>query len=122
MDALYKTVIRNNRFQCTHGWDIDLDDGSSNYHIYNNLCLQGGIKLRVEFKRTVENNLMINNSFHPHVWFEQSEDVFRRNIVMGSYFPIGLKGWGDYVDYNLFVSQEDLEKSRQNNTDLKTSR
>ena len=24
---------------------------------------------------------MINNSFHPHVWFRNSHDVFRFNIV-----------------------------------------
>jgi hypothetical protein len=41
-DAIHTTIIRNNRFRCDHGWDIDLDDGSSNYHIYNNLCLNGG--------------------------------------------------------------------------------
>ncbi|MCO5240744.1 MAG: hypothetical protein M9904_11895 [Chitinophagaceae bacterium] len=37
LDAQKQTIIRNNRFRCDHGWDIDLDDGSSNYHIYNNL-------------------------------------------------------------------------------------
>lgn len=45
-DATETTVIRNNRWRCDHGWDIDLDDGSSNYHIYNNLCLHGGLKLQ----------------------------------------------------------------------------
>ena len=29
----------------------------------------------------VENNIMVDNGFHPHVWYEQSGDVFRRNIV-----------------------------------------
>ena len=27
-DAMHTTIIRNNRFRCDHGWDIDLDDGS----------------------------------------------------------------------------------------------
>lgn len=117
LDALYTTTIRNNRFRCDHGWDIDLDDGSSNYHIYNNLCLQGGIKLREGFYRTLENNIMINNSFHPHVWFANSSDVFQRNIVMRPYYPIALNGWGKTVDYNFFTSDEDLGKVRQNNTD-----
>ena len=54
LDAQKPTIIRNNRFRCDHGWDIDLDDGSSNYHIYNNLCLNGGIKLREGFHRIVE--------------------------------------------------------------------
>lgn len=117
LDALYTTTIRNNRFRCDHGWDIDLDDGSSNYHIYNNLCLQGGIKLREGFYRTVENNIMVNNSFHPHVWFARSGDVFQRNIVMRPYYPIGLNGWGKMVDYNFFTSEEDLQKIQQNHTD-----
>ena len=36
LDSLGKTIIRNSRFRCDRGWDIDLDDGSSNYEIYNN--------------------------------------------------------------------------------------
>jgi hypothetical protein len=60
-------ILRNNRFRCDHGWDIDLEDGSSNYLIYNNLCLNGGIKLREGVSRVVENNIMVNNTFHPHV-------------------------------------------------------
>lgn len=118
LDARYTTIIRNNRFRCDHGWDIDLDDGSTNYHIYNNVCLQGGIKLREGFYRTVENNILINNSFHPHVWFEKSEDRFERNIVMQKYYPIALNGWGESVDYNYFNSIEALKQAQANNTDL----
>lgn len=81
LDAQKTVIIRNNRFRCDHGWDIDLDDGSSNFHIYDNLCLNGGIKLREGFFRKVENNIMINNSFHPHVWFNNSGDEFNHNIV-----------------------------------------
>lgn len=118
LDARYTNIIRNNRFKCNHGWDIDLDDGSSNYHIYNNVCLQGGIKLREGFYRTVENNIIINNSFHPHVWFEQSGDRFERNIVMQKYYPIALNGWGKSVDYNFFTTTEDLKQAQTNHTDL----
>jgi hypothetical protein len=117
LDAQKTTVIRNNRFRCDHGWDIDLDDGSSNYHIYNNICLNGGIKLREGFYRTVENNIMINNSFHPHVWFKQSEDVFRKNIVTRNYYPIEIPYWGKEVDANLFVDSNSLVKARINHTD-----
>jgi hypothetical protein len=88
------TIIRNNRFRCDHGWDVDLDDGSSNYHIYNNVMLNGGLKFREGFKRKAENNIMINNSFHPHVWFKNSDDYFTRNIVMTPYAPIGMNDWG----------------------------
>ncbi len=116
-DAIHKTVIKNNRFRCDHGWDIDLDDGSSNYHIYNNVCLNGGIKLREGFYRTVENNIMVNNSFHPHVWFENSGDVFKHNIAMTAYKDIRLSGWGKEVDYNLFPNEKALLKAQQNKTD-----
>ncbi|MCE5328527.1 MAG: PDZ domain-containing protein [Planctomycetaceae bacterium] len=101
-DARKTTIIRNNRFRCDHGWDIDLDDGSSNYHIYNNLCLHGGLKLREGYYRTAENNIMVDNSFHPHVWFANSGDVFRRNIVFAPYKPIHVAApWGKEVDNNL---------------------
>lgn len=117
LDAVYTTVIRYNRFRCDHGWDIDLDDGSTNYHIYGNLCLSGGIKLREGFNRTVENNLVINNSFHPHVWFPESGDVVMRNVWMKCYFPISLNGWGKFVDFNCFASSAALDKARGNGTD-----
>lgn len=116
-DALQTTVVRNNRFRCDRGWDIDLDDGSSNYHIYNNLCLNGGIKLREGFYRTVENNIMVNNSFHPHVWFLNSGDVFTRNVVMTEYKPIGLREWGLMVDYNIFTDSLSHAAAQKNNTD-----
>ncbi|MCK0191714.1 PDZ domain-containing protein [Arenibacter sp. F20364] len=117
-DAINTTIIRNNRFRCDHGWDIDLDDGSTNYRIYNNLCLNGGLKLREGFHRTVENNIIINNGFHPHVWFENSDDVFRKNIVMTDHKDIRLQAWGKEVDYNLFPDEETLLKAQKNNTDL----
>ena len=117
LDALYTTVLRNNRFRCDHGWDIDLDDGSSNYHIYNNICLNGGIKLREGFFRRVENNVVINNSLHPHVWFEKSGDVVRRNVFMKTYAPIMVNGWGESVDYNCFLTKEDLAAVQKNGTD-----
>lgn len=82
LDAVEPIIIRNNRFSYDHGWDIDLDDGSSNCEIYNNLCLSGGLKLKEGFYRKVYNNILVNNGFHPHVWFENNHDVFIRNIVM----------------------------------------
>ena len=113
LDAVETTVIRNNRFRCDHGWDIDLDDGSSNYEIYNNLCLAGGLKLREGFHRKVYNNILVNNGFHPHVWFENSHDVFTRNIVMTAHQQIQVNHWGDMVDHNFFVDSADLEASRK---------
>lgn len=103
LDAIHTTVIRNNRMRCDHGWDIDLDDGSTNYHVYNNLCLKNGIKLREGYHRVVENNICVNNSLHPHVWQANSGDVVMRNIFGSYYFPIAMKDhWGTVLDYNLF--------------------
>ena len=116
-DASNTVVIRNNRFRCDRGWDIDLDDGSTNYRIYNNLCLNGGIKLREGFYRVVENNILINNTFHPHVWFNRSGDVFTRNVVMTEYKPINVSDWGATVDYNIFTSAEAMQASIKRNTD-----
>ncbi len=113
LDAVKTVTIRNNRIRCDHGWDIDLDDGSSNYHIYNNLLLNGGLKLREGCYRRVENNIIINNSFHPHVWFRNSGDTFVRNIVSTGYFPILMPDvWGKEIDYNIFLDSMALEKSQ----------
>ena len=117
LDAATTTVIRNNRFRCDHGWDIDLDDGSSNYRIYNNVCLNGGLKLREGFYRTVENNIMLNNSFHPHVWFLNSGDIFTHNIVTAPYKPIQVKKWGERVDSNFFPDAGALKAAQANGTD-----
>lgn len=117
LDAQKTTIIRNNRWRCDHGWDVDLDDGSSNYHIYNNLFLNGGLKFREGFLRKAENNIMVNNSFHPHVWFKNSGDVFVRNIVMRAYAPIGMNDWGETIDHNFFPDELALEKARLNGTD-----
>ena len=117
-DAVKTTIIRNNRFRCDHGWDIDLDDGSSNYHIYNNLLLNSGLKLREGFNRVAENNIMVNNSLHPHVWFANSQDVFKHNIVADTYQDVGLLGWGKELDYNLFPNEESMMKSQIYDRDL----
>jgi hypothetical protein len=102
LDVIKPIILRNNRWRCDHGWDIDLDDGSSNYIIRDNLCLNGGIKLREGFYRVCENNIMVNNSFHPHVWYGNSQDVFRNNIVFTTYRPIQVnKPWGATCDFNL---------------------
>ncbi|MEO6977298.1 MAG: PDZ domain-containing protein, partial [Mucilaginibacter sp.] len=118
LDVTRPIILRNNRFRCDHGWDIDLDDGSSNYIIYNNLCLNGGIKLREGVNRVVENNIMINNTFHPHVWFKNSNDIFRHNIVGAGYLPIGISVWGKEVDYNVFPDAASLSEARARGTDV----
>lgn len=103
LDAVRPTTLRHNRWRCDHGWDIDLDDGSSNYVITDNLCLRGGIKNREGYRRIVENNIMLGSGFHPHVWYAASGDIFRRNIVSREYRPAIMPAppWGQELDRNL---------------------
>jgi hypothetical protein len=116
-DVVKPIILFNNRMRCDHGWDIDLDDGSSNYIIRNNLCLNGGIKLREGVNRIVENNIMVNNTFHPHVWFRNSNDVFRHNIVSTGYLPVHIDIWGKEIDYNAFPDSTSLNAARERGTD-----
>ena len=117
-DAIETTIIRNNRFRCDRGWDIDLDDGSTNYHIYNNLCLNGGLKLREGFYRVVENNILINNTFHRHIWFRNNGTVFIRNIVTAPYQQTnGYELTGAVIDDNIFTDSLSYNFARQYGTD-----
>ena len=40
-----------------------------------------GCDAREGFNRIVENNIIYKNSFHPHVWYKSSGDIFRRNTL-----------------------------------------
>ncbi|MCP4643995.1 MAG: peptide-binding protein [bacterium] len=115
LDNHHPTVIRNNRFSHTvgtHSFGIDLDDGSSNYLVYNNLTLGCSFKLREGFYRVVENNIFVG-PFPPgkHVCFEDNQDIIRRNIIVNTmdrdvfsgigFIPSGIAQW----DYNLYYSQ-----------------
>lgn len=113
LDMLDKNELCYSRWRCDHGWDIDLDDGSSWYEIHHNVLLNGGLKMRDGYGRKAWNNVILNNSLHPHVWYSNSEDEFFSNIVMTAYRPaemtrsIATNGkWGKRVDYNLFAANE----------------
>ena len=116
IDMLDKNVIRNNRWRCDHGWDIDLDDGSAWYDVYNNVCLSGGIKLRDGMLRNVYNNVMINNSMNLHVWLTNSGDVVTDNICTLGYFPIGMRRWGKEIDQKLVLPKRVARNSPARNT------
>lgn len=110
-DVLELNVLRYNRWRCDHGWDVDLDDGSSFYRIYCNLLLNGGLKMREGYDRVATNNIILNNSLHPHVWVRNSDDVFKHNIVFTAYQPAVMNSalgesdrWGKELDYNLFAT------------------
>jgi hypothetical protein len=111
LDMLDSNTIRHNRWRCDHGWDIDLDDGSSWYRIYDNLLLNGGLKMREGYDRVATNNIIINSGLHPHVWYPNSGDVFAKNIVFKAYSPALMnKGiandgkWGKKLDSNFYVA------------------
>ena len=114
LDSYKTTIIRHNRFGHTvdtHSWGIDLDDGSSNFHIYNNLTLGCSFKLREGFYRTVENNICIGN-FPPgkHVCFDSPDDVVRKNIYVNTESDVVFEGIHckpaqvKEYDYNVYYS------------------
>lgn len=86
IDSLGETVIHHNRFShsanAPHSWGIDLDDGSSNYAIYNNLCVGIGIKLREGFNRRVWGNVLIGGPLNIHVPYKMSRDEVHDNFVV----------------------------------------
>jgi len=108
LDAGKPVILRNNRWRCDRGWDVDLDDGATNYEITNNVMLAGGLKLREGYRRVATNNIIVNNNLHPHVWYQNSGDVFTRNIVMGPYRDIlmNVSPWGRELDRNLYTTSE----------------
>jgi hypothetical protein len=114
LDMLDKNIIRNSRWRCDHGWDVDLDDGSSNYEIYNNLMLKRGLKLREGFHRNVYNNIAVNNALHAHVWYPRNGDVVTGNIWMTAYpNPAQMNRPEQFhceVDRNMFIREADRTK------------
>jgi hypothetical protein len=63
--------------------------------------------------RWLLNCIMFNNSFHPHVWFRESQDEVLRNIFSTGYRPIGMpKVWGKEVGFNLFVDAKGLKQAQ----------
>lgn len=120
LDASTPTIIRNSRWRCDHGWDVDLDDGSSNYEITNNVFLQGGLKLREGYRRIVTNNIGYNSSAHPHVWYKKnSQDSLKNNIWMTAYRPAGMPKdkWGGSSDKNLFAADFALKEAQDKGWD-----
>ena len=86
IDAMEPVVIRNNFFQERSGWGLDLDDGASNYEIYNNLCVGVSLKLREGCSRTIYNNIWVNGANSPcfHVGNEDNHDRYFCNITVMS--------------------------------------
>jgi hypothetical protein len=83
LDVVEPITIEHNRFWHDGDWAIDLDDGSSNFVIKDNLLLKGGIKLRDGFDRTVQNNLLVSGSIFEQVSHSDDGDVIQHNITLG---------------------------------------
>ena len=69
--------------------------------------------MREGYQRSATNNIIINNGLHPHVWYKNSGDVFKNNILFKSYQPaimdktIAKDGkWGKELDYNFYVANK----------------
>ena len=111
LDAWKTTIIRNNRFHYSsvHEWGIDLDDGSSNYQIYNNLCLNTGFKLREGFDRHVYNNIIVNERANIHCTYEDAYNNVERNVIING-TPIAFANSSagrevtghSHFDYNIY--------------------
>jgi hypothetical protein len=86
IDAMESVILRHNFFKETSGWGLDLDDGASNYEIYNNLCVGVSMKLREGAHRTIYNNIWVNGANSPcfHVGNEDNHDRYFRNITVMS--------------------------------------
>ncbi|QZT37567.1 PDZ domain-containing protein [Halosquirtibacter xylanolyticus] len=102
-DAYQTNIIRNNFWMCDNGWDVDLDDGSTNYEIYNNLCLRGGLKTREGYHRNVHNNIIFNYYTCNVPYPSPTYDQFKSNIIVGdTYVSTFPTKWGGSLDYTLF--------------------
>jgi hypothetical protein len=93
---------------------LDFDDGSSNYHIYKNVCVGAAVSIRDGDYRTVENNIIIDPVVPVgfHNGYDDNHDVFRRNIIYttGDIYALNwappTEPWVHEIDYNLFFNPQ----------------
>ena len=128
--AKFTNIVRNNRFRDKskialgeyENLGIDMDDGSANFHVYNNLCIGVGVQNRDGSHRLVENNIFINPQagISYHVGHVNNQDRFVRNIVVispklenfgnhsGNFYqmlyPPDKGQWVTQVDYNVLYN------------------
>jgi hypothetical protein len=127
LDVVNPITLTHNRWRCDQGWDVDLDDGSTNYVITNNIFLSGGLKWREGYYRDGENNVLVQQNTTPcapnaavsdvsgclsiHVWPKGSNDVFIHNIFWGL-APDSPDAYGKEIDYNLYQSASQLSTAQ----------
>ena len=123
----YITEMRNNYFHEENRFEqvsllrqmgIDLDDGSSHFHIHHNLCVGLNITLSCGDYRTIENNIFVHPNNPVLFWgaYEHNHDRFVRNIVVPPraganktadactvWIPGRVGPFVEEMDYNLFA-------------------
>jgi hypothetical protein len=113
VDAMEPVIVRNNFFEEKSGWGLDMDDGASNYEIYNNISKGISIKLREGAYRTVYNNIWVGSRVSPcfHVGNENNHDRYFRNItvmagddVYAVIAPPARGPWLEEIDNNCLFS------------------
>ncbi|WP_158844690.1 right-handed parallel beta-helix repeat-containing protein [Streptomyces sp. NRRL WC-3742] len=82
LDVVEPITISNNRIWHNSEWAVDLDDGSTNYVLKNNLLLNAGIKLRDGFNRTVTNNILVNGTIYEQITHRNVGDTIKNNITL----------------------------------------
>ncbi len=85
VDAMEQVIVRHNFFNEKSGWGLDLDDGASNYEIYNNISVGGvSMKWREGAYRRVYNNIWYMSKVAPcfHVGNDYNHDRYFNNITV----------------------------------------
>lgn len=100
VDAMEPVIVRNNLFNEKSGWGLDLDDGASNYKIYNNISIGGvAFKWREGAYREVYNNIWYKSRVAPcfHVGNNYNHDRYYNNIAVmdvgDTQWPAGWPWW-----------------------------
>lgn len=100
VDAMEPVIVRNNFFNEKSGWGLDLDDGASNYKIYNNISVGGvSMKWREGAYREVYNNIWYRAKAAPcfHVGNNFNHDRYYCNITVmepgDTQWPNGWPWW-----------------------------
>lgn len=121
VDAMEPIIVSNNLFEEQSGWGLDLDDGASNYEIYNNISIGVSMKLREGAYRKVHNNIWYNSrvAVAIHTGNENNHDRYFQNISvmieddMYSFIAPPARGpWMEAIDHNCFFKKNGNFSSR----------
>lgn len=108
-DVIIPITVRNNIFSypvITANGVIDMDDGTSNYHVYENVCLGGAIKIgSTGDLHYVYNNIFYQVSYPVFFWLPMvnNNDTFVRNILVYT---------NDSVNPNQVIDMQDQSQMR----------